>query len=74
MRREYDFKDWGPMVRGKYFARATSRGRMICIAPDVAKVFPDEAAVNNTLRQLVEISRRDSSPTRRATRRNGRGA
>ena len=68
MRDEYDFKAWGPMVRGKYHARATAGGRMICIAPDLVRYFPDEAVVNETLRKLVEFSRRNV-----ATARRGRG-
>jgi hypothetical protein len=34
--------------------RRAMEGRTVVIHPDVAKVFPDETAVNNALRKLIE--------------------
>jgi hypothetical protein len=42
-------------VRGKYAARYAEGTNLVRLDPDVAKVFPDSAAVNNALRALVKI-------------------
>jgi hypothetical protein len=34
--------------------RRATEGRTVVIHPDLAKVFPDESAVNNALRKLIE--------------------
>jgi len=47
-------------VRGKYVARYRAGTNLVLLDPDVAKAFPDEAAVNEALRlviQLTEIQR-----------------
>jgi hypothetical protein len=51
LRPEYDFTGG---VRGKYAARFAEGTNIVVIAPDVAKHFPDSAAVNRALRSLVE--------------------
>jgi hypothetical protein len=48
-------------VRGKYVARYRSGTNVVLLDPDVARAFPDEAAVNEALRlvmQLTEVQRR----------------
>jgi hypothetical protein len=52
MREEYDFSGG---VRGKYAARYAEGTNLVRLDPDVAKVFPDSAAVNDALRALVKI-------------------
>lgn len=52
MRDEYDFSGG---IRGKYAARYSEGTNLVLLDPDVAKVFPDSAAVNNALRALVKI-------------------
>ncbi|MGH7555733.1 MAG: hypothetical protein ACREMQ_22255, partial [Longimicrobiales bacterium] len=42
-------------VRGKYAARYAEGTNIVRLDPDVAKVFPDSAAVNSALRALVKI-------------------
>ena len=42
-------------IRGKYAARNAEGINIVHLDPDVAKVFPDSAAVNNALRALVKI-------------------
>lgn len=60
MRDEYDFRDG---VRGKYAARYAEGTNLVLLDPDVARVFPDSAAVNEALRAIVKIIERHSSPT-----------
>lgn len=47
----------GKGVRGKYFARVTKGTNLVRLAPEVARLFPTEAAVNNALLSLVELSK-----------------
>src|SRR5262249_168462 len=55
---EYDFSKG---VRGKYAKRYTEGTNVVVLAPDVAAVFPDAESVNDALRALVQIIRRNSS-------------
>jgi hypothetical protein len=55
MRAEYDFSRG---VRGKHARRYAQGGNVIVLEPDVAKVFPNAAAVNDSLRALAGIIRR----------------
>ena len=55
MLEEYDFSKG---IQGKY-AKGYARGtNVVVIEPDVAEVFPDHDSVNQALRSLVEIIRR----------------
>jgi hypothetical protein len=58
MREEYDFSGG---VRGTYAARYAEGTNLVRLDPDVAKVFPDSAAVNDALRALVKIIQERSS-------------
>jgi hypothetical protein len=53
LRPEYDFRSLRGVVRGKYAARYRERLRMVRLADDVAAAFPDEAAVNDALREYL---------------------
>ncbi len=55
MRKEYDFSHG---VRGKYARRFAAGSRIIVLDPDVARVFPDSKTVNQMLRALTVIIRR----------------
>ncbi len=55
MLEEYDFSKG---VRGKYAGRYAEGNNLVVLAPDVAEVFPDSAAVNGALRALIKIARR----------------
>ena len=70
---EYDFSG---AVRGKYYERYREGTNVVLLEPDVAAVFRDSAAVNETLRMLVSLakakvigqkatSRRGRSPNKR---------
>ena len=50
MRPHYDFSGG---VRGKYVERFSGGCTVVVLDPDVAKVFPDAASVNETLRDLI---------------------
>ena len=49
---EYNFSKG---KRGKYAKRYAAGTNLIVLAPDVAKVFPDSEAVNETLRAVAKI-------------------
>ena len=52
---EYDFSKG---VRGKYAKRYAEGTNVVVIEPDVANIFPDHDSVNQSLRSLAEIIRR----------------
>ncbi len=62
LRDEYDLRKLLPKgVRGKYVHRYREGTNLVLLEPDVAEAFPDEKAVNEALRlvmQLVKIQRR----------------
>jgi len=53
-----DHYDFSKGVRGKYAKRFGKGTNLVLLEPDVAKAFPDAAAVNETLRALAGIIRR----------------
>lgn len=56
LRPEYELKELGPGVRGKYHERVVAGTNVVVLDPDVAKVFPTPEAVNRALRMLVEVA------------------
>ena len=61
MRAEYDFSRG---VRGKYYERYKKGTNLVLLEPDIAKAFPDSASVNEALRLLVSIAKREPSASR----------
>ncbi len=57
MRDHYDFSKG---VRGKYTERYKEGNNIVLLDPDVAKEFPDAAAVNDALRQYLQEKKRSS--------------
>jgi len=55
MLEEYDFSKG---VQGKYAKKYAEGTNVVVIDPDVAKIFPDHDSVNQALRSLAEIIRR----------------
>jgi len=55
MLEEYDFSKG---IQGKYARRYAEGANVVVIEPDNAKVFPDHDSVNQALRSLAEIIRR----------------
>jgi hypothetical protein len=58
MRAEYDFSQG---VRGKYARRFQRGTNVIVLEADVAKVFSDSETVNDSLRALAGIIRRQKA-------------
>jgi hypothetical protein len=57
LRPEYDFSKLKGGVRGKYVKQLKRGTNLVLLAPDVAKYFPNERAVNDALRSLVTIAK-----------------
>lgn len=57
LRPEYDFASMGGGVRGKYVKRLRKSSNVILLEPDVAKAFPNGAAVNEALRAVMDASK-----------------
>lgn len=64
MRDEYTRADLGPIVRGKYAKRVAVESNVVMIDPAVAKVFPNEQAVNAALRGLIDLAQAAARPAR----------
>ena len=54
---EYNFSQG---IRGKYAERYAAGNNVVVLAPDVAEVFPDSQSVNEALRALISIARRQA--------------
>ena len=55
MRPEYDFSGG---VRGKFYKEYMKGTNVVLLDPDVAEVFPDSRAVNEALRVLAQVAKR----------------
>jgi hypothetical protein len=65
MLEEYDFSGG---VRGKYAKRYAEGTNVVIIDPDVAEYFPDHDAVNEALRGLAAIIKRQRKTELSVTR------
>ncbi|MBE9141130.1 hypothetical protein IQ254_28680 [Nodosilinea sp. LEGE 07088] len=63
LRPEYDFAQMQGGVRGKYVERYRSGTNLVLLDPDVAQAFPNDAAVNEALRLLMQIAQRQQPNT-----------
>ncbi|NBD19025.1 MAG: hypothetical protein GVY04_23720 [Cyanobacteria bacterium] len=61
LRSEYDFAQMEGGVRGKYVERYGTGTNLVRLAPDVASAFPNEEAVNEALRMLINVAQRYQS-------------
>ena len=64
MRPSYKRSDFKKIERGKYAARMRASTNVIVLDPEVAKVFPNNEAVNKALRGLIEVARAASRERR----------
>lgn len=64
MRPEYDLSRLEGRVRGKYVERYRAGTNLVPLDPDVAAAFPDAKAVNDALRMLIEVARKQLPPQR----------
>jgi hypothetical protein len=70
MRAEYSF-DYSKAERGKYYKRLMKEGsNVVVLDRDVARAFPDSAAVNKALRSVLKAKRPRRIPTRFARTRD----
>jgi hypothetical protein len=56
LRPEYKRSDFGKIVRGKYVDRIRVESNVIVLDPKVAKVFPNDEAVNTALRGIIKVA------------------
>lgn len=59
-RATYKRSDLGKLVRGKYAKRTRESTNVVVLDPQVAKAFPNDAAVNSALRGLIRSTRADA--------------
>jgi hypothetical protein len=64
LRPEYQREDLGPGVRGKFYESYQKGTNLVLLSPDVAKALPNEEAVNNALRALIEVAQRSVGQTK----------
>ena len=64
---EYKRSDFGPLERGKYAVRAATETNVVVLDPEVAEAFPNDKAVNEALRGLLEVAATTARLTRRST-------
>jgi hypothetical protein len=57
LRDEYDETLLKNGVRGKYVQRLAAGSNIVRLAPDVAAAFPNEEAVNEALRLLLNVAK-----------------
>lgn len=61
LRSEYDFAQMQGGVRGKYVERYRAGTNLVLLDPDVARAFPNDIAVNDALRMLIQVAQRQQS-------------
>lgn len=67
LRPEYKRSDFGEIIRGKYARRLGKATNVVMLDPEVAKAFPNDKAVNDTLRSLLDLAKISSRLTLRST-------
>jgi hypothetical protein len=67
VRSEYKRSDFGNLMRGKYAARVATETNVVVLEPEVAEVFPNDRAVNEALRGLLDVAATTARLTRRST-------
>jgi len=60
MRPEYDLSQLKGRVRGKYVERYRAGTNLVLLESDVQAAFPDAEAVNEALRMLMKVARRQT--------------
>ena len=74
MRPEYDFKSMKGGVRGKYAARYREGTNLVLLDPEIARAFPTDAAVNQVLRAVLNITSKVREASGRSDKRSARPA
>jgi len=69
LRPEYDLKEvLNGGVQGKYADRYREGTNLVLLAPDVARAFPTEEAVNEALRLVIQLKKLPRSGRRTAAK------
>ncbi len=63
LRSEYDFAQMEGGVRGKYVEQYRAGTNLVLLDPDVAQAFPNDQAVNDALRLLIQVAQRQQTNT-----------
>lgn len=58
IRPEYDFAAMKGGVRGKYVARYRAGTNLVLLQPGLARAFPTDQAVNETLRAVLSLTKK----------------
>lgn len=53
---EYDFSKKPVLPRGRFDPKRRTAKNVMLLAPDVLKAFPDDDAVNEALRLVIQLS------------------
>lgn len=56
LREEYDLTQMPIMPKGRYAPERRMGKNIVVLAPDIAQAFPDDAAVNNALRLVLQLT------------------
>ncbi len=56
MTTEYNPDIFDDAVVGKYAKRVAESSNVVMLPPDLAKAFPNAEAVNNSLRQVLQLA------------------
>ena len=56
LKNEYDFSKLGKAKRGKYAEAFQQSNNIVLLDEDVAKAFPNDEAVNEALRLLINLA------------------
>lgn len=67
LRKEYNRKDLGKGVRGKYYKEYTKGTNLVLLSPEVASVFSDDKSVNDALKKLIKIAQDSVALTKVST-------
>jgi len=57
LRSEYDFASMKGGIRGKYAKRYRAGTNIVLLEPDIAEAFPNDEAVNQALRGMLNTTR-----------------
>ena len=57
LRDEYDFATMKGGIRGKYLRRLREATNIVLLEPEIAEAFPNEEAVNQALRGVLNTAR-----------------
>jgi hypothetical protein len=74
LRPEYSRAGLGKGVRGKFLKDYRAGTNLVLLSPEVAAVFPDDAAVNEALLSLVKVAEKAVSKSKRPASRAPRAA